>query len=332
MAAKVSNLDASALFSVKSLVAVITGGGSGKQLISKYARKTSFHLHLEFETRILIGKLVGLGASMARALDANGASKVFIIGRREESLKKIAISCPKGSVIPIVGDVTSKESLKNCVEQVSKEVDHVDVLVANSGVSGPSAQPQPKTNNEPFSLAEIQEHLWNVPMEEFNRTSEVNVTGVFYTAVAFLPLLDAANKLRPAPSTFPRAQIVATGSIGGFNRRPLAGYAYGASKAGVHHMVKQLATTLAPYNIRANCIAPGLYGSEMTDPLFDRMGLKAPSDEGSITPDQVPATRAGGEEDISGVILFLSSKAGAYTNGSIVVTDGGRLSVYPATY
>jgi len=302
MASQVSHLDASNLFGVKGLVAVITGGGSG------------------------------IGANMARALDANGASKVFIIGRRLESLKKTAAACPNGSVIPIVGDVTSKDSLASCTAQVSKEVDHVDVLVANSGVSGPSAQPAAKPNNEPYTLAEIQEHLWNQPMEEFSKTSEVNVTGVFYTAVAFLPLLEAANKLRPPPSTIPRAQLIATGSIGGFNRRPLAGYAYGASKAAVHHLVKQLATTLAPYAIRANCICPGLYTSEMTDPLFDRMGLANPVGEGTISPELVPATRSGGEEDMAGVILWLCSKAGSYVNGNIVVTDGGRLSVFPATY
>lgn len=269
---------------------------------------------------------------MARALDANGAAKVFIIGRREDALKKTAASCPNGSVIPIVGDVSIKDSIRACVDRVAKEVDHIDVLVANSGVAGPTAEPPPTEDKTPHTLAALQEHCWNVPMEDFNRTSEVNVTGVFYTAMGFLPLLDAANKLRPPPSTMPRPQIIATGSIGGFNRIPLAGWAYGASKAGVHHMVKQLSTALAPFNIRVNCICPGLYSSEMTESLFDWMSLKEPRAEGSIEPERVPATRAGGEEDMAGVILWLCSKAGAYTNGNIVVTDGGRLSVHPATY
>jgi NADP-dependent 3-hydroxy acid dehydrogenase YdfG len=49
---------------------------------------------------------------MAYALAANGASKVFIIGRREERLQETSASAPSGSIISVVGDVTSKESLQ----------------------------------------------------------------------------------------------------------------------------------------------------------------------------------------------------------------------------
>ena len=70
----------------------------------------------------------------------------------------------------------------------------------------------------------------------------------------------------------------------------------------------------------------------MTGPLFERMSWSDPKAEGSIEWDKIPATRVGGEEDMAGVILWLCSKAGAYINGNIVVTDGGTLSVHPATY
>src|ERR1700753_2919270 len=109
MNADIPKIDAAGLFSVNGLVAVITGGGSG------------------------------LGAMMARALAVNGAAKVFIIGRREISLKEVASSLPGiDSIVPIVGDVTSTDSLINCVERVKKQVGHVDVLIANSGITGPS--------------------------------------------------------------------------------------------------------------------------------------------------------------------------------------------------
>ena len=71
---------------------------------------------------------------MARALAANGATKVFIIGRRENSLKETAGSIPGSTIVPLVGDVTSKESLQKCFDQVKAQVDSIDVLVANSGV------------------------------------------------------------------------------------------------------------------------------------------------------------------------------------------------------
>lgn len=57
-----------------------------------------------------------------------------------------------------------------------------------------------------------------------------------------------------------------------------------------------------------------------------------PTTEGAFPPDQIPAERAGMPEDIMGPILYLASRAGAYCNGNCVITDGGRLSVTPATY
>lgn len=271
---------------------------------------------------------------MARALDANGAKRVYIVGRRLESLQKVAETAKKGTIVPIAGDVTSKDSIGEVAKKVASEVDHIDVLIANSGIAGPPAAPNSRPGQPPSSqsLEEIQEFLWKIPMEEFNNVANVNVTGVFYTAVAFLPLLAAANKLRPAPSDYPRPQIITTGSIGGFNRIPLAGYAYGASKAAVHHLTKSMATMWGKYDIRANAIAPGLYWTELSAPLFEKMGIGQGTHEGSFGREAIPQTRAGSEEDFAGLILFLCSRAGSYISGSVLVTDGGRLSVHPATY
>ena len=54
-----------------------------------------------------------------------------------------------------------------------------------------------------------------------------------------------------------KSQVIATSSIGAYNRSPLAGYAYGTSKAAVVHLLKQFSTALVPYDIRSNIIAPG---------------------------------------------------------------------------
>ncbi len=79
------------LFNVQGLVAVVTGGGSG------------------------------LGLYAARALDANGAKAVYIIGRRESTLREAAKTAVNGSIMPIVGDVSDKSSLIKVVEQVRQE-------------------------------------------------------------------------------------------------------------------------------------------------------------------------------------------------------------------
>jgi NAD(P)-dependent dehydrogenase (short-subunit alcohol dehydrogenase family) len=272
---------------------------------------------------------------MARALAVNGASKVFIIGRRESSLNETAESIPGGSIIPIVGDVTSKQSLRRCFEKVKAQVDHIDVLVANSGISGPGVATVDK-DQKPLPFDQLVENMWKPEPEEVNSTYAVNLTGIHFTVAAFLPLLDAANKLRPEPTKDnfrPRPQIITTGSIGGFNRRPLGNFSYGPSKSGVQHLTKQLATALVPYDIRANVIAPGLYYSEMTHGMYQAQGkTEVHNIEGTFSKDVVPATRTGDEQDMAGVILWLCSRAGAYINGCVVVTDGGRLGVVPASY
>ncbi|KAF2805452.1 NAD(P)-binding protein, partial [Mytilinidion resinicola] len=141
--------------------------------------------------------------------------------------------------------------------------------------------------------------------------------------IAFLELLDAGNK---KGNLVQKSQVIATSSIGAFNRVPLAGYAYGGSKAGVVHLMKQFATTLVAYDVRSNVIAPGYYPSELTE------GMLKAKEETGFTKAEVPLQRAGNEDDMAGVILFLASRAGAYINGNVVVTDWGRLSVLPATY
>lgn len=307
MAADLSQIQAGTLFSVNGLVAVITGGGSG------------------------------LGAYMARALATNGASKVFIIGRREEALKRTAESVSTKSIIPVIGDVTDKSSLEACVEAVKKETDKVDVLVCNSGIGGPSVQTVDHQTQGPLPFDQLVSNLWKPSAEDVTSTYAVNLTGVHFTVAAFLPLLNAANQARPQPpsaSNFrPRPQIITTSSIGGFNRVPLGNLSYGPSKAGVIHMTKQLSTLLVPYDIRANTIAPGLYFSEMTQGMYNAQGKGQNHNvEGNWPKSTVPATRTGDEEDMAGIILWLCSRAGAYINGQVVVTDGGRLGVVPNTY
>ncbi|KEF55347.1 uncharacterized protein A1O9_08097 [Exophiala aquamarina CBS 119918] len=301
-----SKIEAGNLFNVNGLVAVITGGGSG------------------------------LGRMMARALAANGASKVFIIGRREDALKETAASVPSSSIIPVVGDVTSKDSLQKTVEAVKVHTDAIDVLVANSGISGPPVATL-DANQRPVPIEELVKNMWAPEAEAITSTYAVNITGVHFTVAAFLPLLNEANKKRPEKPTAenfrPRPQIITTGSIGGFSRKPLGNLSYGASKAGLTHLTKQLATSLTAYDIRANVIAPGLYFSEMTQGMYAAQGkTEIHNIEGAFTKEMIPATRSGDEEDMAGVILWLTSRAGAYINGCVVVTDGGRLSIVPASY
>lgn len=211
------------LFSVDKTVAVITGAGTG------------------------------LGRMMAHALASNGAEKVYILGRREDKLKETA----KGynNIIPIQADATDKASLKSAADRIKSEVGYINVLIANSGVLGPSAS-IPQSG----SIGDLQEHFWSYPENEMNRVFEVNNTGTFFTLVAFLELLHLGNETQNTPGI--QSSVIFTASIAGFARVLTTDIAYLQSKAGALQATKTFSTLLAKWNIRVNAIAPGIYPSE----------------------------------------------------------------------
>ena len=157
---------------------------------------------------------------------------------------------PHGNIIPLKGDVTSSSSLASLVEHITKDVGYVNLVIANSGIGGADRPSMPPES----SISALRTHLFSVSNEAFTNTFAVNTTAVFYTTVAFLELLDAGNK---RGNVSQKSQVIATSSIGGFNRRPMAGFAYGASKAAVTHLMKSLASYLVPFDIRCNVLAPG---------------------------------------------------------------------------
>ncbi|KAI1407143.1 NAD(P)-binding protein [Hypoxylon sp. FL1857] len=279
------------LFSVKGLVAVITGGGSG------------------------------IGLMMTQALESNGAI-VYIIGRRKEVIEKAAATAKHGNIRPIQADVTNTADLERAAAEIKSAVGYLNVVVANSGITGPKAPSLSGASSEP-TLSEFRDRLLGTDQAAFTNTFHVNITGVHNTIAAFLELLDEGNKRGNLKQ---KSQIIATSSIGAYNRVPIAGYAYGPSKAAVVHMMKQFASSLVPYSIRSNVIAPGFYPSDMT------VAIQAAKPGKEWPKNVVPEQRFGDAEDIAGTILYLVSRAGAYVNGNVLLTDGGRLGVIPSSY
>ncbi|KAK8017256.1 NAD(P)-binding protein [Apiospora marii] len=300
-------MDTSKLFRVDGMVAAITGGGTG------------------------------IGLVMARALLGAGAKKVYILGRRRDVLDKAASdaaadlkktsSSSSGVLIPIECDVTSKASLQSAVDAVAKDAGYLNLLVANSGIGGPESR-----YGKGKTVAELRRELFEgVEMEDFTRAFHVNVTGAYFTMLAFLELLDAGNKHAvahahdaegsvfgvPSPDATAnpkvpavQSQVVFTSSISAFSRSYVSGPAYSGSKSAIMHLTKHSSSNLAEHGIRVNALAPG---------CVRRSAF-------------LPSLRFGTEHEMAGTILYLVSRAGAYCNGSIIVEDGGRLGVMPAAY
>jgi NAD(P)-dependent dehydrogenase (short-subunit alcohol dehydrogenase family) len=264
---------------------------------------------------------------MTKALAANGAHRIYIVGRREDVLRSAAESINPEIVIPLPGDVTCRESLLGIAKQVEAETGYINLLICNAGIMGP--KPLKAAPGAPWpSLSEYRAHALETPMEEFTNVYAVNTTAIYYTTLAFLSLLDAGNNKNNMGADL-GSQVITTSSIGGFSRLPGASFAYNSSKAAVTHMTKMLATSFVPYGIRCNVLAPGIFPSELAMGII---GALDPGKTGEMDKNIVPAGRAGREEDIAGAVLWMASRAGSYLNGSVVVVDGGRLGMLTSTY
>lgn len=293
-----SALEASKLFNVKGLVAVITGGGTG------------------------------IGLMMAKALAENGAAKIYVIGRRENKLNEAAALFP-GVITALPGDITSQAELKSMAERVKSESGHINLLITNAGKSGPMLESlKPR-----YTLADFVSLAWSSPMEDFNAVYGLNCTALYYTVIAFMELLDAGNKKGNYAGG--KSQVIATASTASFLRNPRAGYAYLSSKAAVISLMKSFSTFCVPWGIRFNAIAAGLFPSELSEVLFKPYIIDKTKNlfqEGVFSRAYQPAERAGSEEDMGGLMLYMASRAGAFLNGSVMLVDGGKLATMPATY
>ncbi|KAK0628892.1 rhamnolipids biosynthesis 3-oxoacyl-reductase [Bombardia bombarda] len=291
-------IDVDNLFNVKGLVALVTGGGTG------------------------------IGLMMAKALADAGAARVYIVGRRVDVLQAAAASINRPAVVvPLYCDVTSKISLESIVSVIDTDVGFLNLLVCNAGIGGPQVPaPGPTT-----TLDEWRDQQLSFDFDDFTNTFKVNATSVWYSTMAFLKLLDKGNARKNVAQS---SQVVVTSSIAGFNKRATGGSAYGASKAATTHIAKSLGVVLPRWNIRVNCICPGLFPSEMSAPIVQSM-MGAAMGDGSepipIDTSLVPLGRMGDDVDMAGQILYLASRAGAYCNGNTIVIDGGRLGTMAST-
>lgn len=301
---------------------------------------------------------------MARALLTNGARKVYILGRRLEHLQTFAATHPVPNVlIPIQCDVTSKSSLQSAVDTITAQTGYLNLLVVNSGTGG-----TPNAYSPTSSISELKKKLFiDHDMDAFTDAFRVNVTGAFFSMVAFLELLDAGNRHdgyggpvvgggAGHEAQTVQSQIVVTSSIAAFIRGPMTGPSYGGSKAAIMQIAKQASSQLGRYGIRVNALAPGcrfpfspffplaftvvgkgcwfadfstVFPSELAAGMI--AGRK-PEEEEPDDPKFIPARKFGGDEEMAGMILYLASRAGSFCNGLMLVADGGRLGQMQASY
>jgi NAD(P)-dependent dehydrogenase (short-subunit alcohol dehydrogenase family) len=243
---------------------------------------------------VVTGGSRGIGFMIAEGLAKAGAAKIYISSRKEAELKEAAKEI--SGIAPcqaIPGDLSGEEGAKELAEAVKAEQDGIDILVNNAGAT------------------------WGAPFEEFpasgwDRVLNINVKGPFFVTREFYPLLKK-NASHEDPT-----RIINIGSVAGFGTGGVA-YSYGASKAAIHQMTQNWASQFAKDRITVNCIAPGPFPSKMMAFITGNEEALAAMVAG------IPLGRIGRPDDVAGLAILLSSRAGAYLTGTIIPLDGGSL-------
>ena len=241
---------------------------------------------------IVTGGSRGIGEMIASGFLANGV-KVYITARKEAALIEKAKELSEmhsGDCIPVPCDLSTMDGIDEFVSFIKSKEDHIDFLINNAGASW----------GEPY--AEYAEKGWDKVMD-------LNVKTIFYLTQKLTPIL-TVNASIDDPS-----RVINIGSIDGLNVPALESYAYGTSKAAVHHLTRVQAKKLVGENILVNAIAPGPFESMM-------LGAAVNHDY-SFIESRNPRKRIGSPEDIAGLAIFLCSRAGAYTVGAVIPSDGG---------
>ncbi|KAI0124028.1 hypothetical protein BJ170DRAFT_70894 [Xylariales sp. AK1849] len=262
---------------------------------------------------------------ITQALAANGA-KVYITGRRADVLENAArtsadtLGPSGGTVIPLTMDVTSKDSIKGAVDEISKKEGHVNILVNNAGVWKGRAAAKPEDGAEKYGDA-----MFDMSIDDsWQQAYLTNCTSCYFVTAAFLPLLAKAAST-PIGTT---GTVINISSVSGMlNVSQNSQYSYNCSKAAINHLTRQMAFELVHENvrIRVNGIAPGWFPSEMTtgpSGSYDKEKLRL-----SMLKMGAKVDRMGTPDEIASIVLTLATNE--YMWGTIIPVDGGALLQLP---
>jgi NAD(P)-dependent dehydrogenase (short-subunit alcohol dehydrogenase family) len=242
---------------------------------------------LKNKVAVVTGGSSGIGLGIAKRFAAEGA-KVAITGRNKASLDKAVAEIGHGA-LGIPGDVSRLPDLERIFETVNDKLGRVDVLVANAGsyVLGP--------------LAEFTEDM-------FDRLSDVNFKGTFFTVQKALPVLKDGASV-----------ILVSSTINGKGIPSHA--AYSATKAAIRSLARSFSAELLDRRIRVNTLTPGAVDT----PLFNTVA-SSPEEAKAMLEGMAkltPLKRVGTPEEIAAGALYLASDDSAFMLGAEVLLDGG---------
>lgn len=244
-----------------------------------------------FDNRVIVvtGGSTGIGFAIAEACLNEKAKRVYITGRTKRSLE-LASKALGERAVGIVSDVSNIQDLTMLSSSIESNGDKVDVLFANAGIA------------EKNQFEETTE-------QDFARTFDINVKGVFFSVQLLLPLLSEGSS------------VVLTSSITG-NKGMENLSLYNASKASVRSFARTWANELKSRRIRVNTLSPGF-----TNTPIMKNGLKMNHEQIAQLAEHakmtVPVGYVAPPEEIAAAALFLASQDARYVNGVELTVDGG---------
>jgi NAD(P)-dependent dehydrogenase (short-subunit alcohol dehydrogenase family) len=260
---------------------------------------------LSGKTALITGGSRGIGRAYAEAVAAFGAN-VAIAARAQGKIDETLGILAKYQVktLGISADMTSEEDIKRMVDETVKEFGRIDILFNNAGIAR--------------QMRPIHEEV----VADFDIIISTNLRGPFLVLKYVLPVMIKQNK----------GSIINTSSTAGLRAEipEIAPVAYSAAKAGINVMTQVAAIEYAKYNIRVNCIAPGMHHSELghdlprpsTPPSPEQMA--AMQERMKKTNEDIPMRRMAQADELAGLAVLLASDASSYITGQIIVQDCGR--------
>lgn len=241
---------------------------------------------LEGDVALVTGGGAGIGRAICETFAGVGAA-VVVSDIATEAAQAVAagIVTAGGRAVGIGCDVTREEDLKAAVQTAIDRFGRLTILVNNAGGGGP----------KPFDM----------PIEDFRRAFELNLFSTFrLSQLAAQPMADGG-----------RGAILNISSMAGENKN-VRMTSYGASKAAVNHLTRNMAFDLGPRGIRVNAIAPGAI---RTDALAS---VLTPETETAML-RHTPLARLGEPDDVARAAQFLCSSAASWISGQILTVSGG---------
>jgi len=253
------------------------------------------------------GAAYGLGRAYAEIMAAQGANVTLadINGDQlDKTVAEIRESGVRGAVAGAVVDVTDRHAMARIFDEVAERQGGIDVVFANAGIdAGPGFLTPEGRRNPEGQIDALDDAHWD-------KVIGVNLTAIYNTMKL------AARHMKQQGRG---GAIIATSSIAAFYVDGIVGTPYMPAKAGVSHLVKQLAMELGRYRIRVNAICPGPFitniaGGRMANPE-DREAFVRWSCLGRVAET----------DEIKPLALYLASPASAYVTGAQMVIDGGLI-------